>query len=143
MRMRILVTGSRGWDDVEHVNGVLEATARSAQTAGFDGVTVVHGAASGLDRIAHRWAADREREGWPVSPEPHPADWSRWKRAAGYKRNLHMVELGADVCFAWILNGSKGATMCADLAEKAGIHVERFQVRTDAALLPDAPLDAD
>lgn len=141
MRFRVLVTGSRGWQDVAHVHGVLDAQCRAASTAGYDGLTVVHGAAKGLDSMVAGWANIRERRGWPVSAEAHPADWARWKKAAGFKRNSRMVELGADVCYAWILNGSRGATACADLAEKFGIHVERFQVRTDAALLPDAPPD--
>ena len=139
MKFRVLVTGSRGWEDVVHVHGVLDAAVQSLADAGYDGLTVVHGAAKGLDEMAADWARIRGGWGWPVEAEPHPADWKKYGRRAGFVRNQHMVDLGADVCFAWILNGSRGATMCADLAEQAGIHVERFMVRTDAAVLPDAP----
>lgn len=137
MRFRVLVTGSRGWQDVAHIHGVLDAQCQAAHAAGYDGLTLVHGAARGLDEMAGAWARIRAGWGWPVVEEAHPADWKRHNRAAGFKRNSHMVSLGAEVCFAWILNGSRGATQCADLAEKAGIHVERFAVRTDAAILPD------
>lgn len=136
---RVLVTGSRTWTDAEAIHNRLDVFVRSAAQSGFTKLVVVHGAAQGADMIADAWARNRKHRGWPVDVERHPADWAKSKRAAGFRRNKRMVDLGADVCLAFILNGSRGATGCADLAERAGIHVERFAVRTDAAILPDSP----
>jgi len=120
---RVLVTGSRDWDDAEllaHELGL--EVGKGIHRAGR--VVVVHGACpTGADYLADfigRSDAD-------VTVERHPADWSRHGRAAGFRRNAEMVALGAGVCLAFIKDGSRGATHTADLAEKAGIPVKRYE----------------
>jgi YspA, cpYpsA-related SLOG family len=116
---RILVTGSRDWADEGLIAGalLLETSRRPASQA----ITVVHGGARGADEMAARIAV---HYAWQA--EPHPADWSAHGKGAGFRRNAEMVALGADICLAFIRDGSKGATHCADLAEKSGIPVRRF-----------------
>ena len=122
--MRILITGSRDWTDTLAIAMGI-ADARLAARLGSHQVTVVHGAARGADNIAATYAS---RNGYYV--EPHPAQWRPYgiyNPQAGLIRNREMVELGADVCLAFIKNGSRGATHCADLAEAAGIPTKRFE----------------
>lgn len=122
--MRILVTGSRDWDDYATLlHAVRRAILSLAQAPGYDGtVTVVHGACpSGADAMAHEVATF-----FGCKIERHPADWDTHRKRAGYVRNAEMVGLGADVCLAFIRNGSRGASMTADLAEKAGIPTIRY-----------------
>ena len=117
--MRILVTGSRDWDDV----GAVAVALLSGRVIGEE-VTVVHGGASGADQIANRVARNL---GW--KREVHPAAWRPngiYNPQAGLLRNREMVELGADVCLAFIKNGSRGATHCAALAMEAGIPTRRY-----------------
>jgi hypothetical protein len=84
-----------------------------------DEVTVVHGdCPTGADYLAHEWCI---RQG--VHTEPHPADWARYGKSAGPMRNQEMVNAGADVCLAFILNESRGATHCMRRALAAGIPV--------------------
>lgn len=122
---RILVTGSRDWEDLRAVEqALLEHHPVDAQ--GFDlpdeKPTLVSGACpSGADRMAEIAA---KFLGWKI--ERHPADWDAFGKAAGFRRNAEMVALGADVCLAFIRNGSKGATHTAALAEKAAIPVRRY-----------------
>jgi len=64
-----------------------------------------------------------------VAVEVHPAIWRPngiYNPQAGFLRNRKMVELGADVCLAFIRNGSRGASHCAGLAEGAGIPTRRY-----------------
>lgn len=121
---RILVTGSRTWADYATIHNHL-AGYWYGQNRGP--LTVVHGACPrGADQIASEWVrALRHPE---VTEERHPADWNRLGNRAGYARNADMVKLGADICFAFILDRSRGATHCAELAERAGIRTQRFEV---------------
>jgi hypothetical protein len=119
---RILVTGSRDWADGDVIAWELGWAAGEGARDGRRAV-IVHGACpTGADVIADRLARDH---GFAV--ERYPADWDRFGKGAGPARNLEMVRAGADVCLAFILNGSRGATGCAGMAERAGIPVRRFE----------------
>jgi hypothetical protein len=112
--MRILITGSRDWTDHATISNALRDAwlfaGRPYETI------VIHGGARGADYLAGTVA---KRLGFGV--ELHKARWDEFGKAAGFLRNKEMVDAGADLCLAFIRNESKGATMCAALAEKAGI----------------------
>jgi hypothetical protein len=139
---RVLVTGSRDWTNRRQVEDTL-TTAGALAIALGQRLVVVHGACpTGVDAIANEWAEWHRQRGQPFAVEPHPAqrhpteDFGPWP-GAGPRRNAHMVQLGADACFAFIglctssrcrrpePHGSHGATGCADLAEAAGIPTRR------------------
>jgi hypothetical protein len=136
--MRVLITGSRDWTDrdvIEHDLRLLYAE--------HGALVIVHGCADGADSIADAWAA-RHGNHNEITVERHPADWATcaptcrpehrqvdmhgdtYCPAAGIRRNAAMVAAGADLCRAFIKDGSKGATTCARLAERAGIPTRRF-----------------
>lgn len=120
---RILITGSRDWEDGSAIRGALwDWWCPHCDSEYGDTTILVSGACStGADVIAERLFSENE-----CMVERHPADWNEYGRAAGFIRNKEMVDLGADVCLAFIRNSSKGATHTADLAEAAGIPTRRF-----------------
>lgn len=128
---RILVTGSRDWPASGVVWSALNDTQHEALATGRP-LVVVHGACPrGADRHAADWAAIARQFTTDVVEEQHPADWRPdgvLDRSAGFRRNAAMVNLGADVCLAFIRNDSRGASHTASLAEQAGIPVRRFIV---------------
>lgn len=123
---RILITGSRGWLWPETIQLAIALWVKE-NVPRNEASTLVHGdCPHGADRMARDFA----RQVWWLEEEAHPAQWDTYGRRAGFVRNEEMVLAGADVCLAFILNGSKGAKMTADIAEKAGIPTIRYEVNT-------------
>jgi len=112
---RVLVTGSRAWDDMGVIAGVLAGHYR-------EGAILVSGACPhGADALAEEYW---ELLGGKV--ERYPADWDRYGKRAGFRRNAEMVNAGADVAVAFIRDESRGASHCAGLARAAGIPTEVY-----------------
>lgn len=117
--VRVLITGSRNWTNQGLIQWALTVGTRHFAAAE---VTVVHGACpDGADDIADRLAVKMG-----LTIERYPADWKLFGRRAGFVRNMEMVNTRPDVCLAFIRNSSRGASMCANLAEQAGIPTHRY-----------------
>lgn len=117
---RILVTGSRDWDDEDAIEKVLH-NAFIAAGSRMDTV-LVHGGARGADMTAaYLW----ERQG--LRAEAHRARWDDLGLSAGPARNREMVLSGVDVCYAFIRNQSTGATGCVEIARSFGVPTYVFE----------------
>ena len=121
---RGLVTGSRDWSNADLIRHHLTRAWLTVEGP----FTVVHGACpTGADWMASDWVANMlEADMGDVREEAHAANWQLEGKRAGFIRNARMVNLGADVCLAFIRNGSRGASHTARLAEEAGIPTRRW-----------------
>jgi hypothetical protein len=100
-----MVTGGRDYADKDRVYEVLDQ-AHAENPIG----KLIHGKAkSGADVLANEWAEERG-----VSVKPFPADWNRYKKAAGVIRNQEMVNFGPDIVIAF-----PGGTGTADAMRRA------------------------
>ncbi|UJW32514.1 SLOG family protein [Saccharothrix sp. AJ9571] len=113
---RVLVTGSRGWSDRRVIRDALASMWHP------DAVLVSGACPDGADALCEAcWSH------WSGRVERHPAQWRRFGRRAGCLRNTEMVAAGADVCLAFILDQSRGASHTAQLARRAGIPTRIFR----------------
>lgn len=119
MTRRLLITGSRDWDQY---GTILDALREAVEELGGDPVLISGACPTGADAMCER--AFREVG---LRIERHPAAWEKHGKRAGFIRNQEMVDSGVDLCLAFIKDGSKGATHTANAARKAGIPVREFR----------------
>lgn len=123
--MRILVTGSRKWVDQAIAWSAIEE-AIPGELGPDERIVIVHGGAQGADSMAGAWV-EHVNEPAIAIVECHPANWKDLGKRAGIIRNEHMVNLGADLCLAFIRGNSRGASHCAGLAASREIPVRYFR----------------
>ena len=80
-------------------------------------VEIVSGTARGADQLGERYAIER---GLPV--KQFPADWDRYGKSAGYKRNAQMAEY-ADAAVIFWDGTSRGSKHMIELAKAKGLRV--------------------
>lgn len=94
----VLVCGGRAYPDRDKVFRVMDTI---AMLYGGD-IMLMHGAARGADTYAEEWAKDREQIYVGV-----PAQWSKYGRRAGMKRNAEMPVI-TQVNAAVVFSGGRG-----------------------------------
>ncbi len=123
--MRVLVCGSRTFQDRAHLEAVLHGLCYvyyGNWVFGEDDkeFIVIQGGARGADELADQWADSVRTEVLEF-----PADWDRYGKRAGYVRNQQMLDEGQpDLVVAFVdkpLPESRGTAMMVDIARKAGI----------------------
>ena len=85
----IVVAGSRDIDDYAEVSKILDETY-------FNITTLISGTARGVDRLGERWAKEHN-----ILVQRVPADWAKYGRSAGYRRNEEMARLCEGVLCIW------------------------------------------
>lgn len=141
--MRILITGSRDWIDEEAIRQSMSIAVKylnSKRTgkglpeiSDMSDITLIHGTAKGADVLAGEVAKDlgmlieehpadwaKHNNDCPDVKPPYPSCWQGKERCsrAGHRRNQEMIDSGADVILAFILDESPGATGCLNSARK-------------------------
>jgi hypothetical protein len=115
--VRVLVTGSRDFDDVAVVREAISAVLAYAKGRP---ITVIHGGCRGADVLFARLAVELIPD---VTIEVFFADWAGLGRSAGPVRNRLMVESGAEIACAFFIRGweSRGTAGCCRLLVAAGV----------------------
>jgi CTP:molybdopterin cytidylyltransferase MocA len=104
--VRVAIVGSRNF-------GLLELVGEYVCSLPIDTV-VITGGARGVDRYAENTARARE-----MRVEIFPADWTRYGKSAGFRRNVQMVERADKVVAFWD-GKSPGTKHSIELARIAG-----------------------
>lgn len=117
MEARLLIYGSRTFEDENFAFDVLDAVQRRLIERGYDTFTVISGTCRGGDLIGEEWA---RLNGCDVVR--FPADWKTHGKRAGFLRNTQMLVEGKPTHgIGFIVEGSKGAAMMSRILTSAGV----------------------
>lgn len=117
--MRLLVCGSRHYDNFSHVCDVLDTIQLE-----YLNLHIIHGGADGVDTHAGEWAYMNYR---PCTV--YPARWPEYGKAAGPIRNKQMIEEGRpDRVLAFLAPNSKGTKNMIEQSAEAGIPVRIIEI---------------
>jgi YspA, cpYpsA-related SLOG family len=111
--MKVAIVGSREYPNLSKVRAYI-------QNLPIDTI-IVSGGARGVDKCAEKVA-----QGIGLRTEIYPADWHKFGKAAGMKRNQQIVEASDRIVAFWD-GASKGTKNTIDTAKKLGKGVTVFQ----------------
>jgi hypothetical protein len=113
--IKVIIAGGRDFDDYHRLCQVCDEFLKDKNK-----VEIVSGAYKGADLLGEKYANERN---YPI--KQFPADWRRYGKSAGQKRNADMAAY-ADALIAFWDGESKGTKNMIALAEQAGLIVKVF-----------------
>ena len=108
--IKIVVAGCRDFNDYEIAKKFIDQCLTEAKNE--NQITFISGCCKGADLLGERYALDN---GFEI--ERFPADWIKYKKAAGVIRNKQMAE-ASDIVICFWDGKSKGTKSMIDLAKK-------------------------
>lgn len=115
--MKLIVAGSRNFDDYERLKNCLDQIHSQIGVA-----EVVCGMARGADLLGRKWALESG-----VAVVEFPADWDGLGKKAGFVRNAQMAEYGTHLIAFWD-GESRGTESMIKLAKNKGLKVNVVKV---------------
>ena len=116
MGMKTIIAGGREYlfqaQDIEKLNELKDAITE-----------VVSGCARGADTEGEKWA---DKNNIPV--KKFPANWDKWGKSAGYRRNEEMAKYADAVI---LFPGGKGTGHMHDIAKRLGLQIYDFRGTDD------------
>jgi predicted Rossmann fold nucleotide-binding protein DprA/Smf involved in DNA uptake len=107
--VRLAIVGGRDFSDYAYMQECLRKY-RETHTV----IQVVSGGARGADSLGERWAVENG-----IERRIFPADWNRYGKSAGFRRNRDIVA-GCDAVAAFWDGRSRGTENTIALARAAG-----------------------
>jgi hypothetical protein len=114
---RIIIAGGRDFHDYEMVKKACDKYTKDK----YKSIEIVCGMAKGADTLGKKWGEDN---GYDIAK--FPADWNKYKNAAGPIRNKQMAEYG-NVLIAFWDTKSKGTKNMIDTARDLGLEIVIFK----------------
>ena len=110
MDVKVIIAGSRNGTDYQTVENAIELSE-------YKITKIISGGCRGVDKLGEHYAKEHK-----IPLEVIEADWAKYGKAAGPKRNQQMAEK-ADALIAILYPRSKGTRSMIKIALKQGLKV--------------------
>lgn len=110
--IKVIIAGGRDFNDYQELCSFCDFMLSS-----MTDIEIVSGTANGADSLGEQYATER---GYLI--KQFPADWDKYGKSAGYKRNAQMAEY-ADALIAFWDKKSRGTKHMIDLAKETKLKV--------------------
>lgn len=112
MIKRVVIAGCRDYNDYDEAKTYIDGCLCDLEKE--NEIVIISGGATGADALGERYAKEK---GFKL--EKYAADWEKYGRGAGPKRNRQMAEIGDFVICFWD-GKSKGTSSMIEYAKKYG-----------------------
>ena len=89
--MRVIIAGGRDFSDFDILSQEINKLFTNVNNP-----VIISGTARGADRLGERYAKLNK-----ITLERYPADWDRYGKSAGYRRNEQMAKLSDTALIFW------------------------------------------
>ena len=113
---KVKIAGSRGFSNYKLLKETCDKYLREKKKT--HNVVVISGHARGADSLGEKYASDED-----LDLEIYPADWKKYGKSAGFRRNEQMADI-ADAVIAFWNGESHGTKHMIDIAEEKGLNVK-------------------
>jgi hypothetical protein len=112
--MKVIIAGGREFNDYKQLS---EYCNHSFQKIDKETIEIVSGTAGGADTLGEQYAGDNN-----ITLKRFPADWDKFGKGAGFKRNTEMA-VYANALIAFWDGKSRGTMHMINIAKKKGLQV--------------------
>ena len=119
---KVIIAGSRGFSNYKLLREKCNEYLREKRK--ISNIIIVSGHARGADTLGEKYAQD---EGFSL--EIYPAQWDKFGKRAGYRRNEQMAEV-ADALIAFWDGGSRGTKHMIDIMNEKNLLVRVVEYET-------------
>lgn len=111
--MKVIIAGGRSFSDYNLLREVCDHMLQNQIE-----VEIVSGKARGADALGEKYAKEK---GYTI--KEFPADWEKYKKAAGYIRNKEMAKY-ADAAIVFWDGNSKGSKHMIELSQEYNLKIK-------------------
>ena len=114
--MKVIIAGGRDFSNYEFLKMKCDVVLHGKPI-----VEIVSGTANGADKLGERYSIEKGHQ-----LTKFPAQWDKFGKSAGYKRNQQMADY-ADCLIAFWDGKSRGTKHMIDIAKSQGLTISVFQ----------------